>query len=61
MFETDGSRVWDPGENNIIEIDDVTRSSTCQDIVASTEDEDSTYFERTGLDPHANMVVLGKN
>ena len=32
-----------------------------QGIVASEENEDSTYFERTDLDIHANMVVLGRN
>ena len=32
-----------------------------QGIVASTEHENSTYFERTDLDTHANMVVLGRN
>ena len=33
----------------------------CQGIVASTENEDSTCFERMDLDTHANMVVLGRN
>ena len=33
----------------------------CQGVVASKENEDSAYFERTDLDAHANMIVLGKN
>ena len=42
-------------------IDAVTTSSMCQGIVASAENEDGTYFERTDLSTHANMLVLGMN
>ena len=59
--EADESRVWDPGEDAIVDIDDVTRSSVCQGIVASAKNEDSTYFESMDLDTHPNLVVLGRN
>ena len=59
--EADESRVWGPGEDSIIGIDAVRKSSMCQGIVASTENENITYFERMDLDTHANMVVLGRN
>ena len=54
-------RVWDSGEDAMINIDAVTKSSMCQGIVSSAENEKSTYFERTDLDTHANTVVLGRN
>ena len=44
----------------MIDIDAVTKSSMCQGIVSSAENEKSTYFERTDLDTHANTVVLGR-
>ena len=59
--EADESRVQDPGKDTIIDIDAVTKSAIRQGIVASAENDDSTYFERTDLDTHANMVVLGRN
>ena len=45
----------------MIDIDAVTKSSMCQGIVVSTENENSTYFERTNLDTHASMIVLDRN
>ena len=57
----DEQRACDPGEDAVIDIDAVTKSSTCQGIVVSEENETSTYFERTDLDTYANMVVLDRN
>ena len=59
--EADESRVWDPGEDPIVDIDDVTRLSTCRGAVESAENEDIAHFERMNLDTHANMIVLGRN
>ena len=45
----------------MIDVDAVTNSTMYQGIVSSAEDNDSTYFERTDLDSHDNVVLLGKN
>ena len=56
----DESRVWDPGEF-LIEINAVTQYDIRQGVVASADNEDNTDLERTDLDTHENMVVLGRN
>lgn len=58
--EAHGSMVWDPREDVVIKIDAVTKYNSHQGAVVAAEDNDSTYFERTDLDDHANMVVLGR-
>ena len=57
-FESDESRVWDPG---ITELDAVTKNNMDQGVVASECDNDDTDLERVDLDTHANIVVLGRN
>ena len=59
--EVEESRVWNSGEDDMIDFDAVTNSAMCQGIVSSVEDNDSIYFERMELDTHANVVVLGIN
>ena len=53
--------VWDPGEDAMVGIDAVAMSSVRQGMVVSAENEDSTFFERTDLGTHANMVVPSRN
>ena len=56
--EVDESRVWEPVEDATIDIEAVTKSTMRQGIVASAEDNDSTYFKRIDLDIYANMLSL---
>ena len=59
--DADESRVWDHGEDAIVDIDIAIRSSICQGKASTAENEDITYFERTDLDTHAITVVFGRN
>ena len=45
----------------MIEIDAVTKNAMNQGVVSSADENDSTDLERTDLDSHEKMVVLGRN